>query len=161
MTFKNKKKLLKQQRNKERLQKLRGIYEPNGYLFFSSKSILKNEELHRSREDKIEKERKRIILEEWIKMMMEEEQYYINNKKDYYNPTQIYYKDSIYEYCACCGEICCCDDYDNYRTCFYTKGGILAPRPDGKCYCGDIRENCINYITYGTDCNGFGNIIFR
>ena len=32
---------------------------------------------------------------------------------------------------------------------------ILAPRPDGKCYCGVIREKCGNFVTYGEDCQGF------
>ena len=32
---------------------------------------------------------------------------------------------------------------------------ILAPRPDGKCYCGETREDCGNFSVYGKDCQGF------
>lgn len=36
-------------------------------------------------------------------------------------------------------------------------GGGLAPRSDGKCYCGEHRMNCYNFRAYGVDCCGFSN----
>ena len=31
----------------------------------------------------------------------------------------------------------------------------IAPNPNGKCYCGRVREECLNFIAYQRDCNGF------
>ena len=33
---------------------------------------------------------------------------------------------------------------------------VLAPRPNGKCYCGHLRKDCSNFQVYGFDCNKFG-----
>lgn len=37
----------------------------------------------------------------------------------------------------------------------YANSGKLAPRPDGHCYCGSVRKDCLNFIAYGYDCQGF------
>ena len=46
------------------------------------------------------------------------------------------------------------------RTSFFHKterGYELAPRPDGRCYCGNPREMCPTFRAYGQDCQGFSS----
>ena len=51
--------------------------------------------------------------------------------------------------------------YDNY---YWAKNGelllpvILAPQPNGECYCGRQRDQCLNFIKYGKDCQGFKGV---
>jgi hypothetical protein len=67
-------------------------------------------------------------------------------------------KRSVEEGCSMCGlEDCMCDDDDVPRetSFFYSDTGNLAPRPDGKCYCGKQRTLCGNFKRYDVDCNSF------
>ena len=65
---------------------------------------------------------------------------------------------SIFKKCSFIDDYgsCFCDDCDSYSW-YYVKNGVykLAPRPDGRCYCGYMRENCPNFQAYGKDCQGF------
>ena len=31
----------------------------------------------------------------------------------------------------------------------------IAPNPNRKCYCGRLRNDCLNFIAYQKDCSGF------
>ena len=100
--------------------------------------------------------------------MLGEQEYYEemenilqNEDKDYHNPTQTFNLSRVYKDCSF-GANCFCEDECVKKT-YYTNtrhGQTLAPRPNGNCYCGRIREQCPNYIAYGTDCQGFGNVKF-
>jgi hypothetical protein len=63
---------------------------------------------------------------------------------------------------------CLCSDGCSYTSWFWAKEQgdnepklvipiRLAPRPNGKCYCGAMRKDCPNFQAYGFDCQGFTN----
>jgi hypothetical protein len=56
-----------------------------------------------------------------------------------------------YEGCECEDE---CDAQCRAMWIFQNTGN-LAPRPDGRCYCTRMRNDCINYKANGKDCQGF------
>lgn len=60
----------------------------------------------------------------------------------------------------CAYETCYCDGPCEDTLWYWNINGdlVLAPHPNGTCYCGKKRENCPNFETYGYDCNGFKHI---
>jgi hypothetical protein len=125
-------------------------------------STKKNETLHVKREEKA-------LLEsiEYLNQM-EMEEYFQQRAREnddchqYYNPVQKFSRGKIYEECSF-GSDCFCEDGCQDTSYFTTNSigdEVLAPRLDGKCYCGRFREKCPNYIAYGTDCQGFGHVRF-
>lgn len=66
-----------------------------------------------------------------------------NDCHQYYNPVQKFSRGKIYEECSF-GSDCFCED-GCQNTSYFTTNSIgdevLAPRLDGKCYCGRFRES--------------------
>lgn len=161
-------KINRMKRQKERsyasVQKTRTKMEAYGDFSLSSLSMKKNDDLHSQREEEDE------VYEIYLFQVKQKELYdaYISqqvseNNDEYYNPIQTFSTKKIYEECSF-GTGCACEDYCKKQSFFTTDSTgeeSLAPRLDGKCYCGRKRENCPNYITYGTDCQGFGRVRFK
>ena len=51
--------------------------------------------------------------------------------------------------------------YDDIEQCYFKRlsngDEVLHARPDGKCYCGVMRNVCGNFVAYGKDCQGFSD----
>lgn len=58
-------------------------------------------------------------------------------------------------YCRNIGMCFACAFDETQISYFYEESGELAPRPDGKCYCGSPRTICPAYKKFGTDHQGF------
>jgi hypothetical protein len=164
--YKNKKKFRQQHRNKSRVDKLRQRKEAVDDLTLSKKSTLTNEQLHINYEEENEKEF-------WLQYWFEEEErryeeeeerrYEEDMKQNWLDTTQVYKRDKIHKVCSY-GSLCFCEtECEKYNYFMINSFGYeeLAPRLDGRCYCGDIREDCPNYIEYGFDCQGFSKVIYK
>lgn len=70
---------------------------------------------------------------------------------------------NVYKKCSF-GSDCFCERFCR-KTSYFTRdkyrNEILVPRPDGKCYCGLMREDCPNFLKYGRDCQGFDRVIYK
>lgn len=158
------KKILQTSRVKSRKEKLVSRYEAIGDIVMSSKSIQKNDDIHRIREEKEAKEAE--LYFQYLQQLWWDEDDNENNNSpqiEYYNPVQIFSHKNVYIDYSDNGDCFCknkCDCEQTYLMKNSIGDKVLAPRFDGRCYCGRIREECPNYKAYGTDCQGFGQVRF-
>lgn len=152
----------KKERYRSSISKLRRKMEAYGDFSLSEKWKQSNNQMHlnseKEKEEKIQYNYEQYLLDLYFEQFESE-----NNQNEYYNPVQVYSRRKVYE--ACSFGSCCfcekgCDETSYYITNFIGEEE-LAPRPDGKCYCGIKRERCPNYIAHGRDCQGFGRVIYN